>query len=61
MKNLNDLASWANNNQGVLAIIIFILGAFLFKNRSVLKKFTQKAGKNSTNYQAENLEINNHE
>lgn len=54
---------WANNNEGVVAIIIFILSAFVaffFKNK-VTKKFTQKGGKNSKNYQAENLTINDHE
>jgi len=54
---------WANNNQGVIAIAIFILGiigSLLFKSRTT-KKFVQKGGKNSKNYQAENLTINHNE
>ncbi len=64
MKILIEQAGiWANNNEGVLAVILFIFSVIvtLFIKDKVTKKFTQKGGKNSKNYQAENLTINNHE
>ena len=63
METIDKLIFWANNNQGFLAVLLFVLGglgALIFKNKTP-KKFIQKGGKNSKNYQAENLTMNNHE
>lgn len=63
MGNIDKLIFWANNNQGALAIILFVLGVIitLIIKDKITKKFIQKGGKESKNYQAENLTINNHE
>lgn len=62
--SINNLSTWANNNQGVVAILLFILATLLailgyFIRRWFLKKRSektitqkQKGGDNSTNIQA---------
>ncbi len=52
-----------NSNQGVIAIILFVLGVIitLIIRDRLNKKFIQRSGDNSKNYQAEHLTINNNE
>lgn len=66
--DLKTFIDWANENQGLLAIIIFIISlvigliGWIFnksKNNPVIKKkFIQKGGKKSKNIQAENINLN---
>jgi len=75
--DIQFIKEWANQNQGFLAIILFLLtiiigwisGFFRWiinkcnKNKSLMgnKTFIQKSGKNSHNIQGENITINKYD
>lgn len=58
--SLENIRQAINNNQGVVAIILFLLGILLVSGYKITYKkiFKQKGGTGSKNYQSDNMTIN---